>query len=173
MRTETARDRYYKIFVAAFETWSGGQPYMRKEGRDGDFVQLAALEKRAAASSNPDWLTEEQFARATRNYFASKLAGARTLADLSARFSIFWRCPVDSFGKSIERAVGPGAATPPSTGEFKWPHEACQAIFLDSVRLRDFTKRGCNDCERALADYLDSVGKVERVPSRAQGEALQ
>ena len=149
MRAETATDRFYQIFVAAFEAWSDGQPYMRKEGRDGDFVQLAALQKRASSSSNPAWLTDEQFTRATRNYFASKLAGARTLADLAARFSIFWREPVDSFGKPlvVERSVGPGAATPAPATEFTWPHPECEKAFV-------IGRWPCADCDRDVRAWL-------------------
>lgn len=119
-----------------------------------DFVQLAALRK----ADTTGWLTAERWQRAIDNYFASGIANP-TLADLSVRFRVFYKSPLDRFGKAIECA--PVGAVP--TG--------CARCLPDPVRIRtatdpgwryDTTARGIVRCECNQATKETSNGKPQR-----------
>ena len=87
-------DPLFAIFAEEFQA-AKDMPYLSKQA---DFVQLATLKKKSAASH---WdLTPERFTRAVRNFLASDL-GNHTLADLASRFSAFYGAPLDRFGKAI------------------------------------------------------------------------
>lgn len=85
-------DGLYEKFCEAF-LQSNSCPYLSKRA---DFIQLAELKKKSLSLG---WeITQERFAHALRNYFSSEL-GNYTLADLSTRFSTFYRAALDRFGK--------------------------------------------------------------------------
>lgn len=84
----------YQVFLAAYQT-RYEPPYASKSA---DFIQLAKLKKNCVANN---WeLTTERWERSVRNYFQSPLS-AHTLADLSVRFSTFFKSPLDQYGKPL------------------------------------------------------------------------
>lgn len=87
-------DPLFEIFASAFLA-TQASPYLHKKA---DFVQLASVKQICASN---DWpLTPEKFRVAVDHYFASDL-GQFTLADLCARFSPFYKSPLDRFGKPL------------------------------------------------------------------------
>lgn len=94
----------YEIFITRFQV-EYGMPY---QSAAKDFVQFAGLQKKCA---DTNWeLTEANFRRAMENYFGSEL-GQHTFADLCARFSAFFRSPLDRFGKPVQSANGKPATS--------------------------------------------------------------
>jgi hypothetical protein len=92
---ERQRNAYTDLFEAVFLSRQAVDPvpYIRQKH---DFIQLFELFKKG---ENAKWpITLERWQRALENYFLSEV-GHRTIADLCARFSTFYKGPLDRFGK--------------------------------------------------------------------------
>ena len=90
---------FYEEFQSAYFRLANC-PYVSKQA---DFIQLAKCKSELA-----DWLTNDRWKIAVRNYFLSEI-GEHTLADLSVRFSVFFKSPLDRFKQPI---TGNGYAKP-------------------------------------------------------------
>lgn len=93
-----------------------------------DFVQLAGL-RETAEQDAPGWLNLARWHRAIDNYFASSVANP-TLADLAVRFRVFYKSPLDKYGKAIISDAVP----------VKLP--GCEICLNDPVRIRTKTEPG-------------------------------
>ena len=88
-------DPMFAAFAVSYQK-AHGQPYLHKKA---DFIQLRSL---VAKCEGNNWdLTIERFITGLQNYFQSPM-GDHTLADLCARFSAFWRSPLDQYSKPIK-----------------------------------------------------------------------
>lgn len=123
------------LFAAFCERYQAaeGIPYLSKQA---DFVQLATLRKKGLAQN---WeITPERFTTALRNYFASEITNY-TLADLSSRFSVFFKNALDCYGKaktkkqtSFSSGINAANSTPEEfAAEVQRIHEAKYGVTLE------------------------------------------
>lgn len=104
--SKRADDPLYMAFCGAYEQ-RYGTPYMHKTA---DFVQLANLRRKG--ESKNFLITPERWGKAVLNYFASEDMAGHTLADLASRFSVFFKHPLDRFGKALVPATIAGQTIP-------------------------------------------------------------
>lgn len=99
------KDNCYASFLQAYQL-SYASPYL---GKAADFIQFWKLHDKSRAAN---WeITPERWQVAQRHYLCTP-QGEHTFADLCAKFSTFYRSPLDRFGKPIEHnGVNNGIAT--------------------------------------------------------------
>jgi hypothetical protein len=91
---ERPKDEAYELFVDNFKE-QRKIPYRMRNGKDGDFVQLAHLRKQLGIGTRE---TPKDWGNAIANYLSSPLT-TYTLADLCVRYDMFVLGEVDRFGR--------------------------------------------------------------------------
>jgi uncharacterized protein YdaU (DUF1376 family) len=88
------KDEAYELFALAFRE-KRKTPYRMRNGKEGDFVQLANLRKQLLIGTRE---TPDKWEIALENYLSSPLT-TYTLADLCVRYDVFVLGEVDRYGR--------------------------------------------------------------------------
>ena len=137
-------------------------PYLREVH---DYIQLDALCKKG---DELQWtVTAERFGRALENYFRSEV-GVRTLADLSVKFSAYYRSPLDKFGQPLTKPGGHSEMRFRSMQEVK---SAWEIKFLYKVNevwaarseKRDMLETLLEQCGDEHLSEVEAYRRLERI----------